>query len=140
MAFGKPNKCKQKNTTKRTCCCENDEIGKGICGCMSTEHGDNELELGPDDILVDGLIKKGIKNQGELEVAIGDGMEFTIHGDLKSKNKKTKTLLNNAKVINTIPFFGKFLSFMFVMYLNNKIEKTQNQLKLYFVLTKKKKK
>ncbi|XP_055302523.1 sodium channel protein para isoform X12 [Sitodiplosis mosellana] len=73
--------------------------GKGICGCMSTEHGDNELELGPDDILVDGLIKKGIKNQGELEVAIGDGMEFTIHGDLKSKNKKTKTLLNNAKMI-----------------------------------------
>ncbi|XP_055302528.1 sodium channel protein para isoform X16 [Sitodiplosis mosellana] len=54
---------------------------------------------GPDDILVDGLIKKGIKNQGELEVAIGDGMEFTIHGDLKSKNKKTKTLLNNAKMI-----------------------------------------
>ncbi|XP_031636806.1 sodium channel protein para isoform X42 [Contarinia nasturtii] len=76
-----------------------DQPGKGICGCMSTEHGDNELELGPDDILVDGLIKKGIKNQSELEVAIGDGMEFTIHGDLKSKNKKTKTLLNNAKMI-----------------------------------------
>lgn len=67
---------------------------------MSTEHGDNELELGPDDILVDGLIKKGIKNQSELEVAIGDGMEFTIHGDLKSKSKKAKTLLNNAKVHN----------------------------------------
>lgn len=64
---------------------------------MSAEHGDNELELGPDDILVDGLIKKGIKDQSQLEVAIGDGMEFTIHGDLKGK--KGKTLLNNAKVI-----------------------------------------
>lgn len=63
---------------------------------MSAEHGDNELELGPDDILVDGLIKKGIKDQSQLEVAIGDGMEFTIHGDLKGK--KGKTLLNNAKV------------------------------------------
>lgn len=73
-------------------------LGKGICGCMSTEHGDNELELGPDDILVDGLIKKGIKDQAQLEVAIGDGMEFTIHGDLKNKGKKAKALLNNSKV------------------------------------------
>ncbi|XP_055302524.1 sodium channel protein para isoform X13 [Sitodiplosis mosellana] len=89
--------------------------GKGICGCMSTEHGDNELELGPDDILVDGLIKKGIKNQGELEVAIGDGMEFTIHGDLKSKNKKTKTLLNNAKDDDTasIKSYGSHKNRMF---------------------------
>lgn len=115
MAFGKPNQIKHKHThtklsktnkqtqtkKKKRWRTTNDDIGKGICGCMSTEHGDNELELGPDDILVDGLIKKGIKNQGELEVAIGDGMEFTIHGDLKSKNKKTKTLLvNNVKVIN----------------------------------------
>lgn len=77
-------------------------IGKGICRCMSTEHGDNELELGPDDILVDGLIKKGIKDQSQLEVAIGDGMEFTIHGDLKNKGKKGK--LNSAKVNNIYIF------------------------------------
>lgn len=115
MAFGKPNQSnkytitKKKQTNEKRCC-ENDEIGKGICGCMSTEHGDNELELGPDDILVDGLIKKGIKNQGELEVAIGDGMEFTIHGDLKSKNKKTKTLLNNAKVIKLTIYLKKKIS------------------------------
>lgn len=74
-------------------------LGKRICGCMSTEHDDNELELGPDDILVDGLIKKAVKDQGQLEVAIGDGMEFTIHGDLKNKGKRAKTLMNNAKVI-----------------------------------------
>lgn len=65
---------------------------------MSAEHGDNEHELGPDDILADGHIKKGIKEQNQLEVAIGDGMEFTIHGDLKNKTKKTKTLMNNVKV------------------------------------------
>ena len=31
-----------------------------------------------------------------MEVAIGDGMEFTIHGDLKNKGKKSK--MNNTKV------------------------------------------
>lgn len=70
-------------------------LGKGVCRCMSAEHGDNELELGPDDILADGLLKKGIKDQSQLEVAIGDGMEFTIHGDLKGK--KGKALMNNVK-------------------------------------------
>lgn len=64
---------------------------------MSAEKGDNELELGPDEIIADGLIKKG-KEQNQLEVAIGDGMEFTIHGDLKNKTKKGKTILNNVKV------------------------------------------
>lgn len=63
---------------------------------MSAEHGDNELELGPDDILADGLLKKGIKDQSQLEVAIGDGMEFTIHGDLKGK--KGKALMNNVRI------------------------------------------
>lgn len=97
----KPNKMNEKNVEKQNeLPFANETIGKGICGCMSTEHGDNELELGPDDILVDGLIKKGVKDQGQLEVAIGDGMEFTIHGDLKTKGKKAKTLLNNAKVIS----------------------------------------
>lgn len=93
-------------------------LGKRICGCMSTEHGDNELELGPDDILVDGLIKKGIKNQGELEVAIGDGMEFTIHGDLTSKSKKTKTLMNNVKVNSTekkTTFYSHFHLIKFIL-------------------------
>ena len=45
---------------------------------------------------MDGLIKKG-KGENQLEVAIGDGMEFTIHGDLKNKGKKNK-LMNNTKV------------------------------------------
>ncbi|XP_035912748.1 sodium channel protein para isoform X17 [Anopheles stephensi] len=73
--------------------------GKGVCPCISAEHGENELELTPDDILADGLLKKGIKEHNQLEVAIGDGMEFTIHGDLKNKAKKNKQIMNNSKVI-----------------------------------------
>ncbi|XP_058457331.1 sodium channel protein para isoform X46 [Malaya genurostris] len=61
------------------------------------EHGENELELTPDDILADGLLKKGVKEHNQLEVAIGDGMEFTIHGDLTNKGKKNKQLMNNSK-------------------------------------------
>lgn len=76
-------------------------IGKGIC-CNSAEHGDNDLELVPDEILADGIIKKGLKEQNQLEVAIGDGMEFTIHGDLKNKTKRAKSLLLNSKVFNCI--------------------------------------
>ncbi|XP_055922908.1 sodium channel protein para isoform X19 [Eupeodes corollae] len=67
------------------------------------EHGDNELELGADELLADGLIKKGIKEQNQLEVAIGDGMEFTIHGDLKNnKSKKSKYLNNSTMIGNSI--------------------------------------
>ncbi|XP_058055247.1 sodium channel protein para isoform X6 [Anopheles bellator] len=71
--------------------------GKGVCPCISAEHCENELELTPDDILADGLLKKGVKEHNQLEVAIGDGMEFTIHGDLKNKGKKNKQLMNNSK-------------------------------------------
>lgn len=58
-----------------------------------------------DEILVDGLIKKVVKEQNQLEVAIGEGMEFTIHGDVKAKTKKSKHLMNNSKV-------NMFLQFM----------------------------
>ncbi|XP_041772291.1 sodium channel protein para isoform X24 [Anopheles merus] len=68
-----------------------------IASVQPTEHGENELELTPDDILADGLLKKGIKEHNQLEVAIGDGMEFTIHGDLKNKAKKNKQIMNNSK-------------------------------------------
>ncbi|XP_032685136.1 sodium channel protein para isoform X29 [Odontomachus brunneus] len=43
--------------------------------------------------------KKSAKELNQLEVAIGDGMEFTIHGDLKNKLKKGKLCMNNTKVI-----------------------------------------
>ncbi|XP_023707952.1 sodium channel protein para isoform X15 [Cryptotermes secundus] len=66
------------------------------------EH-DTDLDLTADEILADGMVyrdKKSPKEQTQLEVAIGDGMEFTIHGDLKNKLKKdSKQLMNNTKVI-----------------------------------------
>ncbi|XP_058457327.1 sodium channel protein para isoform X42 [Malaya genurostris] len=68
-----------------------------IASVQPAEHGENELELTPDDILADGLLKKGVKEHNQLEVAIGDGMEFTIHGDLTNKGKKNKQLMNNSK-------------------------------------------
>lgn len=45
---------------------------------------ETELELTADEILADGIVfrdKKSPKEQTQLEVAIGDGMEFTIHGE-----------------------------------------------------------
>lgn len=78
--------------------CKKHSKGKGVCPCISAEHCENELELAPDDILADGLLKTGVKEHNQLEVAIGDGMEFTIHGDLKNKGKKNKQLMNHSKV------------------------------------------
>ncbi|XP_066993816.2 sodium channel protein para [Anabrus simplex] len=68
---------------------------------QTPEHKDTELELTADEILADGLVfrdKKSPKDT-QLEVAIGDGMEFTIHGDLKNKLKKGKLMMNNTKAI-----------------------------------------
>lgn len=40
---------------------------------------DRDLDdIGPDEIRADGMVYREKKDQ--LEVAIGDGMEFTIHG------------------------------------------------------------
>lgn len=55
-------------------------------GCMTTDahERDTDLDLTADEILADGLgyrDKKSPKDQTQLEVAIGDGMEFTIHGE-----------------------------------------------------------
>lgn len=88
------------------------EIAKRI-PCLSSEQGDNELEISGDDILVDGLIKKG-KGENQLEVAIGDGMEFTIHGDLKNKGKKNK-LMNNTNVSFPRAKFNFLFSLCFML-------------------------
>lgn len=50
-----------------------------LCGrCVSSERVDNELELGTD--LDDTVLYKDKKLKDQVEVAIGDGMEFTIPG------------------------------------------------------------
>ncbi|KYM97213.1 Sodium channel protein para [Cyphomyrmex costatus] len=58
--------------------------------------GDLDLADGDLDAYRD---KKSAKELNQLEVAIGDGMEFTIHGDLKNKLKRGKLCMNNTKVI-----------------------------------------
>ncbi|KAL0119390.1 hypothetical protein PUN28_007715 [Cardiocondyla obscurior] len=58
--------------------------------------GDLDLADGELDAYRD---KKSVKELNQLEVAIGDGMEFTIHGDLKNKLKRSKLCMNNTKVI-----------------------------------------
>lgn len=56
-----------------------------LCGrCVSSERVDNELELGAD--IDDGVLYKDKKLKDQVEVAIGDGMEFTIPGTLLAAN------------------------------------------------------
>lgn len=56
-----------------------------LCGrCVSSERVDNELELGTD--LDDAVLYKDKKLKDQVEVAIGDGMEFTIPGKLTTLN------------------------------------------------------
>nr|XP_031845024.1 sodium channel protein para isoform X22 [Nomia melanderi] len=43
--------------------------------------------------------KKSPKELNQLEVAIGDGMEFTIHGDVRNKLKSGRLCMNNSKII-----------------------------------------
>ncbi|XP_044765573.1 sodium channel protein para isoform X3 [Coccinella septempunctata] len=57
---------------------------------------DGVLEMSGDEILADGMIFKNKKStKDRLEVTIGDGMEFTIHGDSKTNFRKGKNNINN---------------------------------------------
>ncbi|XP_015185106.1 PREDICTED: sodium channel protein para isoform X12 [Polistes dominula] len=68
-----------------------DQAPDGIDRDGDLDLADSDLEAYRD--------KKSAKELNQLEVAIGDGMEFTIHGDLKNKLKKSKLCMNNTKVI-----------------------------------------
>lgn len=82
--------------------------------------GDLDLDLTTDEILADGMVYRDKKDQ--LEVAIGDGMEFTIHGQywiydevcisllllascfIKKKSHSYKLwLYDSTNFINTLP-------------------------------------
>ncbi|KAL3289573.1 hypothetical protein HHI36_022987 [Cryptolaemus montrouzieri] len=57
---------------------------------------DGVLEMSGDEILADGMILKNKKStKDRLEVTIGDGMEFTIHGDSKTNFRRGKNNINN---------------------------------------------
>ncbi|XP_033207452.1 sodium channel protein para [Belonocnema kinseyi] len=63
--------------------------------------GNLDLTDGDLDVFRDKKSVKELNNQ--FEVAIGDGMEFTIHGDLKNKMKKGSLCMNNTKgLVNSI--------------------------------------
>lgn len=91
------------------------EIAKRI-PCLSSEQGDNELEISGDDLLVDGLIKKS-KGENQLEVAIGDGMEFTIHGDLNNKGKRKLINDTNVSYQRHMPLLNSFCFSFFLSLL-----------------------
>lgn len=64
-----------------------------LCGrCVSSERVDNELELGTD--LDDAVLYKDKKLKDQVEVAIGDGMEFTIPG--KNHKAFAQCITNSA--------------------------------------------
>ncbi|XP_050525593.1 sodium channel protein para-like isoform X2 [Daktulosphaira vitifoliae] len=48
-----------------------------------------EIDLNTDEVIIDSLMPYKDKKD-QVEVTIGDGMEFTIPGDVKQKNKKSK--------------------------------------------------
>ncbi|XP_018568934.1 sodium channel protein para isoform X2 [Anoplophora glabripennis] len=74
---------------------------------------DGGLDIPGDEILADGIIFKDKKSpKDRLEVTIGDGMEFTIHGDSKTNLKRGKNInnINKSKTIgNSILDHGEFL-------------------------------
>ncbi|KAK0182739.1 hypothetical protein PV327_000841, partial [Microctonus hyperodae] len=59
--------------------------------------GDRDIADGDLDGYRDKKSAKEFNNQ--LEVAIGDGMEFTIHGDLRNKLRKERLSMNNTKTL-----------------------------------------
>lgn len=62
------------------------------------------LDIPEDDIIADGMIFKDKKSsKDKLEVTIGEGMEFTIHGDvMKQHFKKGKHMNNINNLAKTI--------------------------------------
>ncbi|CAH1103074.1 unnamed protein product [Psylliodes chrysocephalus] len=71
---------------------------------------DGGLDIPGDEILADGMIFKDKKSpKDRLEVTIGDGMEFTIHGDSKTNIKRAKNAISKNKIGNSILEHGDFL-------------------------------
>ncbi|XP_032452139.1 voltage-gated sodium channel alpha subunit isoform X9 [Nasonia vitripennis] len=67
----------------------------GIDRDMNMDLAEGELDAYRD--------KKSVKElNNQFEVAIGDGMEFTIHGDLKNKMRTSLCLNNTKALVNSI--------------------------------------
>ncbi|XP_058802302.1 sodium channel protein para isoform X2 [Phymastichus coffea] len=72
-----------------------DQAPDGIDRDLNMDLAEGELDAYRDKKCV-----KELNNQ--FEVAIGDGMEFTIHGDLKSKMRESLCLNNTKALVNSI--------------------------------------
>ncbi|KAF7287458.1 hypothetical protein GWI33_001426 [Rhynchophorus ferrugineus] len=75
---------------------------------------DGVLDIPDDEILADGIMFKDKKSpKDKLEVTIGDGMEFTIHGDSKTNLKRGKNMNNinnkNKTIGNSILDHGDYI-------------------------------
>ncbi|XP_011504558.1 PREDICTED: sodium channel protein para [Ceratosolen solmsi marchali] len=72
-----------------------DQAPDGIDRDINMDLAESELDAYRD--------KKSVKElNNQFEVAIGDGMEFTIHGDLKSKMKGNLCINNTKALVNSI--------------------------------------
>ncbi|XP_031337062.1 sodium channel protein para isoform X6 [Photinus pyralis] len=96
--------------------------GEGPSNSWNQDTRDGVLELSRDEILADGIIFRDKKSpKDRLEVTIGDGMEFTIHGDSKTNLKRGKNSLNKSKTIgNSILEHGDFISHLDDDQISNK--------------------
>nr|XP_023023065.1 sodium channel protein para isoform X3 [Leptinotarsa decemlineata] len=87
--------------------------GEGPSNSWNQDPRDGGLDIPGDEILADGMIFKDKKSpKDRLEVTIGDGMEFTIHGDSKTNLKRGKNIsnINKSKTIgNSILDHSDFL-------------------------------
>ena len=76
---------------------------------------DTELDLTTDEILADGMLYPRDKKD-QLEVAIGDGMEFTIHGKCVIECKNSSSLLNAKNAFNNISVPQRYCSFQHIIF------------------------
>ncbi|XP_065166084.1 sodium channel protein para isoform X6 [Atheta coriaria] len=82
---------------------------------------DGGLELSGDEILADGIMFRDKKSpKDRLEVTIGDGMEFTIHGDSNTNLKRGKNNINKNKIGNSILDHGTYIGHLDDDQISNK--------------------
>ncbi|XP_076261230.1 sodium voltage-gated channel paralytic isoform X19 [Rhynchophorus ferrugineus] len=88
--------------------------GEGPSNSWNQDTRDGVLDIPDDEILADGIMFKDKKSpKDKLEVTIGDGMEFTIHGDSKTNLKRGKNMNNinnkNKTIGNSILDHGDYI-------------------------------
>ncbi|XP_017780931.1 PREDICTED: sodium channel protein para isoform X5 [Nicrophorus vespilloides] len=96
--------------------------GEGPSNSWNKDARDGGLEISGDEILADGIIFRDKKSpKDRLEVTIGDGMEFTIHGDSNTNLKRGKNNINKPKLIgNSLLEHGNYIGHLEDDQISNK--------------------